>query len=209
MHSLRDMLRFFAYHFRRMIWPLKRPPWPKNRDGRVYVHIGSGFLHDERFINVDIQPYKSIHLLSDGKRIGLPSSSADLIYTSHVIEHFSHRETLSVLSEWCRILKPLGTIFISVPDFSKLSKIYNDSEDVNDIKMFLMGSQGNPFDFHYNIFDESSLTAMLKQVGLIDIQHWEDRDYSDYPFEDYAHYESTRIVSLNLKARKPLSVSCT
>ena len=172
------------------------------------MHIGSGPLHDGRFINVDIQPYKSIHYLSEGERIGMTSSSADLIYASHVLEHFSHREIRSVLSEWCRILKPLGEIFISVPDYSKLSKIYNDNGDVDAIKVFLMGSQGNPFDFHRNIFDGPSLTALLEEVGFTDIRHWQEKDYSDYPFQDYAHYGPTRAVSLNLKARKSAPASC-
>ena len=71
-----------------------------------------------------------------------------------------------------------------------------------------MGSQANPFDFHRNIFDGPSLTAMLEQVGFTDIRPWEAKDYSDYPFKDYAHYEPTRALSLNLKARKSAPGSC-
>lgn len=202
MLTLRDIFRFIAFHFRRIIWPLKRPSLPSNNDGRVYVHIGSGSLQDGRFINVDIQPYRSIHYLSDGKSIDMPSSSADLIYASHVLEHFSHRETCSVLSEWHRILKPGGEIFISVPDASKLFKIYNDNGDIDSVKVFLMGSQGNSFDYHRNIFDGGSLMALLAQIGFTDIRHWDDDEYSEYPFEDYAHYGPTRAFSLNLKAKK-------
>lgn len=208
MYTLRDILRFFTYHFRQIIWPLKRPPWPQNSDGRVYVHIGSGSLQDRRFINVDIQPYRTVHYLSDGKCIDMPSSSADLIYASHVLEHFSHRDIRFVLSEWHRILKPAGGILISVPDYSIISKIYYNTKDICSIKIFLMGSQANPFDFHHNIFDRASLNTLLIEEGFTNIEDWEPQDYSDYPFEDYAHYEPTRALSLNLKARKAASGAC-
>ncbi len=140
--------------------------------------------------------------LSDGKRIGMSSSSAHVIYASHILEHFSHREVSAVLSEWHRILKPGGEIFISVPDYSILSKMYNENEEIEGIKMFLMGSQGNPFDFHRNIFDYPSLKALLEHADFSKIQPWGENDYLEYPFEDYAHYEPTRIISLNLKACK-------
>lgn len=205
MDTFRDVLRFFAYQFRRIIWPLKRPPWPRNSNGRAYIHIGSGQLQDRRFINVDVQPYSSVHYLSDGRHIARPSSSADLIYASHVLEHFSHRDIDVVLYEWHRLLKPGGEIFISVPDFSVLTHMYNDTKDVGSIHRFLMGSQTNPFDFHYSIFDRISLTKILANKGFTNIENWELEDYSQFPFEDYAHHETTRVLSLNLKARKAVS----
>lgn len=188
MYTLRDILRFLMFHLRRMLWPLRRSPLPKNSDGRVLLHIGSGSLDDKRFINIDIQPYRTIHYLGDGRRIGFHSSSVDVIYASHVLEHFSHREIHEVLSEWHRVLKPSGMIFLSVPDFSKLLSIYNGTGDIESIRLFLMGSQGNPFDFHKNIFDCRSLTTLLEQIGFKNIRYWEEKDYTDYPFEDYAHY---------------------
>lgn len=205
MHSLWDILKLMVYHYRRSIWSLRRPPLPRNPDGRVYVHIGAGPLYDKRFINIDIQPFKTIHYLSDGRHINLPSFSVDLIYASHVIEHFSHRETEAVLSEWHRLLKPQGEILISVPDCSKLFQIYNHTKDIDAVKIFLMGSQGNLFDFHYSIFDITSLTKMLEHVGFVRIKPWAVKDYSDYPFDDYAHYEPTKTLSLSLKAHKSTS----
>jgi predicted SAM-dependent methyltransferase len=202
MYTLHDILRFLMFHLRRMVWPLTRPPLPQNNDGRVLLHIGCGALHDKRFINIDIQPYRTIHHLSDGKSLGLSPSTVDVIYASHVLEHFSHREIHAVLSEWYQVLKPLGQIFISVPDFSKLLSIYNEENNLESIRTFLMGSQGNPFDFHKNVFDRPSLTSLLEQIGFNDIQSWEETDYSEYPFDDYAHYEPTRALSLNLKVSK-------
>jgi predicted SAM-dependent methyltransferase len=200
--NFRDILRFFAFPLRRIIWPLKRPSFPRNSDGSVYVHVGAGMLRDKRFINVDIQPYKTTHYLSDGRRILMHASSVDVIYASHVLEHFPHRDINSVLSEWARILRTGGEIFISVPDFSKLSRLYDETRNISNIKMFLMGSQGNAFDFHFNIFDENSLSDALRLAGFDDIRFWVEDDYLRFPFEDYAHYEPPKQISLNLKARK-------
>jgi predicted SAM-dependent methyltransferase len=190
------------FHIRRIIWPLKRPAFPKNADGKVYLHVGSGHFNDNRFINLDIQPFNTVHYLTDGKSINIDSSSVDLIYASHVLEHFSHKVTSSVLSEWRRLLKTGGEIFISVPDYKKLSSIYTISGDIDKVKIFIMGSQSNPFDFHKNIFDISSMTDILEQAGFSNISSWNEEDYSKYAFDDYAHYGPTRTISINLKARK-------
>jgi predicted SAM-dependent methyltransferase len=205
MHTASEILRFLAFRFRRATWGFRRRPFPQSSDGQLLIHIGSGPLVDPRFVNIDIQPYPSVHILGDGARLDFPDNSIDLIYASHTIEHFSHREIQSILSEWHRVLKPGGRLFLSVPDFEKLAKMYTEAGIAfREAQVFIMGSQGNPFDFHKSLFDRRFLTDVLADTGFDRLTDWEEADYAAYPFDDYAHYPPTRAISLNLKAAKRL-----
>lgn len=203
MHTTIEILRFLAFRFRRATWSFRRRPFPQNSDGQLLIHIGSGPLFDPRFVNIDIQPYPSVHILGNGALLDFPDDSIDLVYASHTIEHFPHREIQSVLSEWHRVLKPGGRLFLSVPDFEKLSRMYTQAQrTLREVQVFIMGSQGNLFDFHKSLFDRCSLTEMLVQTGFDRLADWDEADYAAYPFDDYAHYPPTRAISLNLKAQK-------
>lgn len=94
-------------------------------------------------------------------------------------------------------------MYIAVPDFDKLVQMYRESgNEATKIQPFLMGSQGNPFDFHKNFFNRKSLFSILESVGFKNCAEWDEADYNTYPFEDYAHYGPTRVFSLNIKAVK-------
>ena len=47
-------------------------------------------------------------------------NSVEVIRASHVLEHFSFVDAQLALNEWCRVLKPGGKIFVSVPDVTRI-----------------------------------------------------------------------------------------
>jgi predicted SAM-dependent methyltransferase len=202
MITLRDVLRFGMFHVRRMARRFIGPPWPRNADGRVLLHIGAGPLHDPRFINIDVQPFPTVHVLSDGGRLRFRSGSVDVIYASHVLEHFSHREVPAVLTAWHRVLRVGGVLLVSVPDFRTLARWYAEGRSLEELQPFIVGAQGGPFDVHKTVLDRDRLEAALRQAGFGSVADWTDADYAEYPFEDYAHHPGTRPLSLHLKARR-------
>lgn len=58
----------------------------------------------------------------------------DIVYSAHLLHTFRTEEVLPVLSEWGRILKPGGKIWIKVPDIEEIikksSENYNQALDV-------------------------------------------------------------------------------
>lgn len=50
------------------------------------------------------------------QRIPLPDASAEVIYTSHMVEHFDRDEVKHFLKEALRVLAPNGVIRVVVPD---------------------------------------------------------------------------------------------
>jgi hypothetical protein len=128
---------------------------------------------------------------------GLPDESVDLIRASHVLEHFPHAQTIDVLREWVRVLKPGGVLKVAVPNFEWIARTYiagleGDDQPDYPLAGYVMGGETDERDFHHAIFDEEGLREALESLGLVDVQPWtsEVQDCASLP------------VSLNLQGRK-------
>lgn len=60
-----------------------------------------------------------------GKRpLPFATGSAEVLYTSHVLEHFPRWQAEAILREACRVLRPGGLIRVIVPDLEVLCRRY-------------------------------------------------------------------------------------
>src|SRR3989304_3714321 len=66
------------------------------------------------------------HFVHHDLTYGLPLSDgvADFVYSSHFLEHLSRKDAVQLLRESYRILKPGGTLRISVPDLEYAVLLY-------------------------------------------------------------------------------------
>jgi len=194
------------YKIKRILFPYKYPDNPNNE---VLIHLGCGEINSPEFINVDSRFFKHIHHI--GKVQFLPffkNDFADLIYTSHTLEHIPVTELHGTLSEWKRVLKPNGTLRISVPDFDKIISIYNDNENsIDSIWKPLLGGQEYKENSHYAIFNKSYLTKLLLDAGFKNVRVWDPDKVSHHNFTDWASIlleinNKKYPISLNLEAVK-------
>lgn len=183
----------------RLIRLIHRPALPKNKDGKICLHLGCGNKNDPRFINIDADAYPNVHFIQNIENLNnFASNSADLIYATHVLEHISHRKLVSVLKEWYRVIKPGGMIRISVPDFDILIEAYrNSGNNLGHIMEPLMGGQNYENNYHRSAFTEKYLSELFNKVGFSNIKRW-DALKSDYKFDDFSKFKG----SLNLEANK-------
>lgn len=126
--------------------------------------------------------------------LAVANGSVDEIRASHLLEHFSHQETLNVLRDWVRALKPGGLLKLAVPDFDWIVGKYH-SEDAGKypLEAYLMGSQfGDDDGAHKAIFNEKKLRTLMELAGIENIEKWpgDAADCSGLP------------VSLNLQGQK-------
>jgi len=56
--------------------------------------------------------------------IPFPDQSFDLVYHSHVLEHFSKTEAEPFIKECYRVLRPQGILRVVVPDLERITKMY-------------------------------------------------------------------------------------
>lgn len=150
------------------------------------LNLGAGATEIPGFTPIDIvlgsQAYP-LFQYADG--------AVDEIRAVHILEHFSHTQTIDVLKEWCRVLKPGGRIRLSVPDFDYVVEQYKKGTN-EPLEGFLMGGHYDEHDIHKAMFNEQKLTEALATAGFADIKRWSD-EIGDC---------SSMEVSLNLEALK-------
>ena len=90
-----------------------------------FVNLGCGSRFRPDWTNIDswsntpaIQQYD----LTQG--VPLADESADVVYHSHILEHFDRACAARFLKECCRVLKKGGIIRVVVPDLEKIARLY-------------------------------------------------------------------------------------
>ena len=124
-------------------------------------------------------------------RLPFANNTFNTIYASHVLEHVPWYQVTDVLCEWCRVIRPGGTIEIWVPDGFKIAKAFVDAErnQPNGIeqdgwyrfnpdkdpavwangRVFSYGDgKGSPdhYNWHRSLFSERSLKRHLETAGF-------------------------------------------
>lgn len=169
-----------------------------------FLHLGCGdVIFPRPFENLDGRNLNGVDHVGSVYPLPFDDNSFDLLYSSHVLEHFHRKETLNVLKEWVRVLKPDGIIRLSVPSLENIIKIYELSGDIENIVGPLMGGQTYDTNFHYNVFDKKYLTHLMEESGLIAIHPWDFRRTSHSKHFDFSQAITFEIpISLNLEGRK-------
>src|SRR5438309_1271592 len=127
------------------------------------INLGCGEHKLDGYENWDCKTGQEAHPLShigdDGSRLIIQDCSLEEIRASHVLEHFSHRQTSEVVNHWVAKLMPGGCLKIAVPDFEWIAKHYLDGEPIN-VQGYTMGAHKDRDDRHGGIFDRESLTEV-------------------------------------------------
>lgn len=186
-----------------------RPQLPKNRDGKILIHLGCGDIASPEFINIDARPAPHVHYVRDVTDLSIfPDNYADLVYACHLLEHIRRDKLRKTLWEWRRILKTGGVLRLSVPDFDALLVIYRACDnDIDSIVAPLMGGQDYAENIHYSVFNLKYLSRFLTEVGFRSVRRWGPEQVDYHNFEDWAsktierHGKNYR-VSLNVEAVK-------
>ncbi len=174
------------------------------------LHLGCGSRYIPGFVHIDLMDFKHIDYKRSIDDLSIfEDDSVDLIYACHVLEHFNRNNIKNVLKEWCRVLKPGGTIRISVPGFEELVKIYQKYKDLKLIIGPLMGGQTYLYNFHNIVFDFNFLSDLLEETGFRNVKKYDWRKTEHASIDDYSQAyiphmdkEHGLPVSLNVEAVK-------
>jgi predicted SAM-dependent methyltransferase len=79
------------------------------------LHIGSGEVRLEGWLNVDLQPLPGVDIVADVTE-GLRFSDVEAIYAEHFLEHLPLDDAVDFLLECHRALKEGGWIRLSTPN---------------------------------------------------------------------------------------------
>ncbi len=112
-----------------------------------------------------------------------PENTADVIYSSHVMEHFYYDELIALLNNCYKTLKPNGIFSACVPDASIYINAYVNSQELDPQKYCRYSPAFNYFSkidlinyiaymdgHHKYMFDSENLVKMLEKVGFSNVQ---------------------------------------
>jgi len=93
---------------------LKKIYQTKELKDKIILNIGSGIkqVHPE-VINLDIFPFKNVDFVTDATKLPIKDNSVDAIVTESTLEHIPDVEL--AIQEICRVVKPGGYVYISIP----------------------------------------------------------------------------------------------
>ncbi|MDL2290752.1 glycosyltransferase, partial [Desulfovibrio sp. OttesenSCG-928-F20] len=89
------------------------------------LNLGCGSIFHKDWINIDFHDYGGSVIAYD-LRLGVPfaDESVDVIYHSHVLEHFTRENAKKFLEDCFRTLRPGGLMRVVVPDLENIVRAY-------------------------------------------------------------------------------------
>ncbi len=162
----------------------------------VKIEIGSGPKKKDGWVTIDLSFAADLYWdLRD--KLPFPDNSVSLIYSSHVLEHFSYRDLRRLIDSCYAILKPGGRFSACVPNariylegylspqgFDRSLFAYEPAFVSNlpiDIVNYIAYMDGH----HRHMFDEKNLVKVLEDAGFKGV-HLRDFDSSlDMPERSY------------------------
>jgi len=173
------------------------------------LHIGCGKCYIPGWLNLDISSLNKADLYCNAIAIPYPMESFDIIYASHVLEHFNRHTVRAVLTYWYSLLKRGGILRLSVPNFTAIVERYRSTGDLNELMGLLYGGQESLFNDHHIVFDKDSMAKFIGDAGFICYRDWDWKKTEHFMYDDYSqaylpHMDKTfgLLMSLNIEAVK-------
>jgi predicted SAM-dependent methyltransferase len=185
----------------------------QNRYENSLLNIGCGPKYIENMVNVDGNIFRKKDIWLD-VTLGLPFADGSIrgIYASHILEHFKVEDVRRLFEEFCRVLKPGGTLRIVVPslEYAVNAFVANDASQFPDWphKFASIGGRFNNFllcaNQHRSMFDFTFLQELLIEAKFRDVVR--ESPFNSCCFSsDQLRFESDPSLlekSLYLEARK-------
>jgi SAM-dependent methyltransferase len=146
----------------------------------LMLDIGCGESKKKDSIGIDFRITPSVDVLADARQLPFINESFDHVYSSHVIEHFSHREVKSVLTEWIRVLKKRGIFEIRCPDLRARALLFFLDPSWQNVRN-IYGEQDYDGNFHRGGYSYGLLKSLLESCGIKNLKRM-IKGYKGIPF---------------------------
>ena len=116
------------------------------------LNLGCGSRYSikaDEWTNIDFVS-TSDHVIAHNLLSGIPfeDNYFDVVYHSHVLEHFTKTDAKMFLMECSRVLKPGGIIRIAVPDLERIAREY-----IKDLELALQGNKEGVYNYDWIILE--------------------------------------------------------
>ena len=134
-----------------------------------YLNLGCGNRFSDDWVNLDFKRTGlsvQAHNLLEG--IPFPDESFDVVYHSHMLEHFPKRDAFCFLRECFRVLKPSGIIRVVVPDLEQIALEY-----LKNLKGAKQGDQAAMLDYDWIMLELYDQTVRNVSGGEM-VEYWKN-----------------------------------
>lgn len=146
------------------------------------ILLGCGEKKREGWINVDIDERVNPDYVGSATSLPFENESIDCIDSQHMFEHLFLKEVNQALSEWNRVLKLGGELFIELPNLDRCCElITKNSPETAEYNMGIIGIFGyepiileknrtNVFMMHKHGWSPRSIKIKLEEYGFREMQ---------------------------------------
>jgi len=172
--------------------------------GPLRLHVGSGGVRLEGWVNIDIEAADGVDLVVDVRQ-GLPFTGVDAIYAEHFLEHLGADDAVFFLREAHRILAAGGRLRLSTPNLHWVVAINHELAKEN--------PPGESADLHLNrafycwghrfLWSRTTLENALTSCGFQDIRWcgYGESEHEDFrgleghvTYPDHEHHQHVLVV---------------
>lgn len=143
------------------------------------LEVGAGDHPLPGYEHLDIRPLEHIEYVADARSLPFEDCTVDEIAAYNILEHFPRRETLTVLREWLRVLRPGCFLEVFGPNLHGYAKAYVEGRpgwDFEHFETWVYGLQDYAEDFHMAGFSLEGLTRDLMTAGYGRVEHISAKD---------------------------------
>jgi predicted SAM-dependent methyltransferase len=170
------------------------------------LHIG-GQIRSDGWEVLDANPGPAVDHVGDARDLSqFADGTFAAIYASHVVEHLDYKDELTrTLREWRRVMADGGTLYVSVPDLSRLASLFVLTDQLNlqerfQVMRMMFGGHVDRYDYHVVGLDQDFLAAFLAEAGFDNLRRVTSFGF----FKDTSEMLFKGIpISLNVVAEKP------
>jgi len=182
------------------------------------LHLGCGKRHIPGYVNIDFYRTEATDRILNIVQIdkSYKNETADVIYMSHVLEHFERTQGKELLVKLFNILKPGGIIRLAVPDWDAIIDRYNETKNLEEIITLVYGRHDIALEGHYTTWTFDSLKQDLMNTGFTKVwkypwQYTEHASIDDFGRAHLPHdpeaikagnFYNHKLMSLNIEAIK-------
>lgn len=167
----------------------------------IFLNLGCGdSVLPAPWVNIDHRMQPGVDRVDNiGTLRRYEPNSVGRIYCCHALDHFDRYNYQRVLSRWHELLAPGSELWVSVVDFSVISKLYRNGTPLRSLIGALAAGQEYPGNVRHVHFDFEFLFAALSAAGFKNMRR------HDGPFFD-SDCSAAKIdgsfISLNMVAEK-------
>ena len=146
------------------------------------VPYGAWFLRkinlisEVRYADHQRKAFHKLKFLDVKKRFPFPDNFFDAVFSSHIIEHLSKDDAISMLSESRRVLKPNGVCRVVAPSLKWALGLFDEDHPESMLDAIFENRQARSKNRHQWMYTAPSLVTTLKNVGYKSVVEREYRE---------------------------------